>query len=119
MSHISLREYRDNPYAGAGTLAAVPCGKTKGRPWYRVPVLIRANSSRACATVATGWTTVYAESATAAANWVRDHILRPETEVIAVGPKGGEVYRYIGWHSYIAGEVFGGRKPSQFDLFGG
>ena len=80
------------------------------RGYYRVPVLVDFNSSRACATVARAEFTVIAKSATEAANWVRDNEpgvrCRAETEIHAWGPKGGHVERYIGWESAIAAEMF-------------
>jgi hypothetical protein len=52
---------------------------------------------------------VLAPSATAAANHVRDTepgvYDRPETEVFAYGPNGGEVYRYVGWYSFIGKRI--------------
>jgi hypothetical protein len=117
MGHLTLSEYRSNPYTAPGQLAAVKIGRLAGRNVYRVPVYIRANDSRLCATVARGWTTVTAYGAADAANWVRGHIDRPETEVVAIGPKGGEAHRYIGWHSYIGGAVLNGaRRPHQLQL---
>lgn len=115
MSHLRLSEYDAAP--SGRNVAAVPIGRYNGRRVYRVPVFIRANSSRHCATIASGWTTVTAYGAADAANWVRDQINRPETEVVAIGPRGGEVHRYIGWHSYIGSAVLGaGREPTQGEL---
>ncbi len=97
--------------------AAVPAGRYKGRNAYRVPVLIRENSSRQCATVGTRWLIVLARGAAEAADYVRDRIDRPETEIIAIGPRGGLQHRYVGWHSAIARGLIGaGRVPVQFNL---
>ena len=78
-------------------------GAIGGKPVYRVPVVILENSSRACETLRRREFTVLAWSAPDAANWARDNECdnRPETEVYAFGPKGGEAYRYIGWESAI------------------
>lgn len=100
MSHLTLSEYDAAP--SGRQVAAVPVGRFNGRPVYRVPVYIRENSSRHCATIAARWITVTAHGAADAANWVRDRVGRPETEIIAIGPKGGEQHRYVGWHSAIA-----------------
>ena len=35
---------------------------------------------------------------------------RPETEAIAIGPKGGEVLRYNGWNSAIGRELYSVRQ---------
>lgn len=71
--------------------------------FYRVPVTVLFNSSRACATVGRKEFEVIARSAAEAANWVRDNEPgvwdRAETEIHAWGPKGGHVERYIGWDS--------------------
>lgn len=107
MNHIYLSEYAACPLNASGRhVAAVKVGRIADRPYYRVPVMVRENSSRACATVATYWLTVYAHSAADAANYVSESLNRPETEVIAIGPKGGEVLRYTGWHSAIGRELF-------------
>ncbi len=89
----------------------------KGRPCYRVPVVILFNNSRACATVAKIETTVVAHSAAHAANWARDEIVedRPETEIYAWGPKGGRVHRYVGWYSAIANAMLR-REPEPEQL---
>jgi len=73
-----------------------------GRPAYRVPVLVRFNDSRQCATVAEVRLSVVARSVVEAVNHVRDEMRHiPETEVIGYGPKGGKVQRYVGWYSAI------------------
>lgn len=118
MSHLTLSEYDACTVCASGrNVAAVPCGRYNGRNVYRVPVYIRLNSSMACGTIATGWYVIQAHSATDAANWFRDRITRPETEIIAIGPKGGEVHRYVGWHSAIArGTLGAARVAVQFNL---
>jgi len=108
--HLSTREYRSAP-ADLNT-AATPVARLAGKPMYRVPVLIRRNSSRLCKTVSREWITVIARGAADAANWVIANAIdnRPETEVIAIGPKGGEVLRYNGWNSCIGRELFSARQ---------
>lgn len=108
MAHLTLREYDDCPMGGRN-VAATPVSRFNGKPAYRVPVCIRENSSRLCTTVATRWVSVIARSAADAANWVLENEIgnRPETEVIGIGPKGGEVLRYNGWHSAIGREILG------------
>ncbi len=71
--------------------------------------MIRENSSRLCRTVSSRWIVVIAHTAAEAANWALANEIgnRPETEVIAIGPKGGEVLRYNGWHSAIGREILG------------
>lgn len=105
---ISLREYDACPFAGHN-VAAVPVARFAGKPAYRVPVMIRRNSSRLCATLSTQWIIVTARSAADAANWVIANEIanRPETEVFAIGPKGGVVHRYNGWNSAIGREIVG------------
>lgn len=115
MGHIYIDELNAAP--SGRNCAAVPIGRYQGKPYYRVPVLIRENNSRACRTEGIRWLTVYARGAAAAADYVRDRITRPETEIIAIGPKGGEAHRYVGWHSAIARAVLGaGRGPCQLRL---
>lgn len=118
MSHLTLSEYDACTVCASGrNVAAVPIGRYAGRNVYRVPVYVRENSSRLCRTVASRWLIVTAHSAADAANYVRDTIDRPETEIIAIGPKGGEAHRYVGWHSAIARGVLGAhRVPVQFNL---
>lgn len=73
-----------------------------GQRVHRVPVIVRHNDSRLCATVLERRFEVLAESATAAATWARNRVdTIPETEVIAFGPKGGRVERFIGWETAI------------------
>ena len=92
--------------------AAVKVGRINGRNWYNVPVHIRHNSSKDCCTVADYWVITTAHSAADAANYVRDQVIHiPETEITAVGAKGGKVERYIGWYSSIANSVHGSRDP--------
>lgn len=101
----------------------MPCaqriGSYKGKPVYRVPVRVLANDSRQCRTVAEARFTVIARSAVEAANWARDQVAtRPETEVFAYGPKGGETYRFVGWESAIAAEMMAPRpRGEQLPLF--
>jgi len=93
----------------------------KGKRYYRVPVVIRCNDIVRCLTVAEYKTTVLARNATEAANYVRDEWAhRPETEVFAYGPKGGEVMRYVGWYSCIGNALLGngGHVPDQLTLGG-
>lgn len=93
-------------------------GRHAGRNWFRFPVLIRHNSSRECRTLAERRLTVIASSAADAANWARDNEAGniPETEIIATGPRGGEVLRFIGWDSAIGNELFEDRGPAQLRL---
>lgn len=89
---------------------AVFRGRYNGRRWYLVPVFISRNNSRTLSEKKElVW--VLAPSAADAANHVRDTepgvYNRPETEVTAYGPKGGEQYRYVGWYSCIANQVCG------------
>lgn len=90
-----------------GRNCAVKIGRLNGRNVYRVPVRIRHNDSRACATIAEREFTVTAYSATDAANWARDNACAnlPETEIEAVGPKGGLIHRYIGWETSVFQEL--------------
>jgi hypothetical protein len=118
MAHLYLSDYDACTVASVGRqVAATPLARYKGKPMYRVPVCIKENSSRLCKTLRTSWTVVTARSATDAANWVRDRVKRPETEIVAIGPKGGEVHRYVGWESYIGSAVFGAKAPKQLDMF--
>lgn len=96
---------------------AVPVGKLQGRTVYRVPVRVDFNDSQQCATVARREFTVLAYSAADAADWARDRVAtRAETEIYAWGPKGGQAYRYVGWQSAIAAELFRPRGPAQLSL---
>ena len=91
-------------------LRAEKVNSYQGKPHYRVPVRIVLNDSHQCRTVAVKIVSVVARSAVDAANRVRDEWAhRPETEVYAYGPKGGEVHRYIGWESSIAAMMFSGQ----------
>jgi hypothetical protein len=81
-----------------------------GKPAYRVPVVVKFNDSRLCATVAELRTSVIALSVEDAANFVRDEFgSRAETEITAYGPKGGKCHRYIGWESSIWHEMIRSR----------
>lgn len=69
---------------------------------WKVPVVVRVNDSRICATIVEKTIWVISKSPVDAANWVRDQLdILPETEVEAFGPKGGRNYRYEGWVSAI------------------
>lgn len=69
---------------------------------YRIPVDIHANDSRALTTRTTR-VLVDAASARDALRYVRAEMqLRPETELTAYGPKGGEQRAYVGWYSAIS-----------------
>jgi hypothetical protein len=93
-------------------------GKYKGKPVYRVPVLVKLNNSRLCRTERIVETTVLSYSAADAANYVRaEYATRAETEVIAFGPKGGEVYRFIGWESAMFAEMRRRSEPETGLLF--
>jgi hypothetical protein len=82
-------------------------GTIAGRPVYRIPVRVACNDSRKLATVAEYFYRVIAYSAAGAANYIRDQFAtRPETEVFAYGPQGGETYRYVGWESAIGSAMF-------------
>ena len=97
----------------------------RGRQFYRFPVRVQLNDSQRLETATTltfsvmaATFSVMAATAADAANWVRDQVAtRPETEILAIGPKGGEVKRYVGWHSAIGAELFQPRGPAQLDLF--
>lgn len=82
-------------------------GTVAGRPVYRIPVRVACNDSRRMATVAEYFYRVIAYTAAGAANFVRDqYATRPETEVFAYGPNGGETYRYVGFESAIGTAMF-------------
>ena len=93
-------------------------GFYKGRRYYRIPVRVRLNDSRSCRTVAEVIQFILAPSATEAANHVREIFAsRPETEIRAWGPKGGEVDRFIGWESAIGHELLTQPRGVQGVLF--
>jgi len=74
---------------------------------WKVPVVVRVNDSRVCATILEKTIWLIAKSPVDAANWVRDQLdFLPETEVEAFGPKGGRNYRYVGWVSAITAGIF-------------
>jgi hypothetical protein len=74
---------------------------------WKVPVVIRVNDSRLCATIKQKTLWLIAKSAADAANWVRDQLdFLPETEIEAYGPKGGRAYRFIGWSTAIGTGIF-------------
>ena len=71
-----------------------------GTKVFEVPVRVLLNSSRECRTLQKVDLTVLARSVVEAANFVRnEYRLRPETDIIAYGVRGGEVRRHIGWDS--------------------
>ncbi len=75
-----------------------------GQRVNRVPVYVVFNApmARVPGTLATIRYEVLASTAADAANMVRDLWAdTPNTEILAYGPKGGEVHRYIGWYSAI------------------
>jgi hypothetical protein len=83
-------------------LRAHQTGKLGKRRVYRVPVRVLLNDSRLCRTVAEDRHVVLAHDTKAAAEYVRDlYAERPETEIIAYGPFGGETRRFISWQSAI------------------
>lgn len=109
-----MAQFTDNSFESLmkKPLAALKVGKAHGKQYYSVPVRILFNSSRQCRTIAVKIVWVKARNATEAANHIRDEYMwRPETEVIAYGPRGGKVERYIGFESSIAGQLFGGGVP--------
>lgn len=98
-------------------LRAEKVGKAGAKQFYRIPVRIVFNSSQQCRTIAVKIVSVKAPNATAAANLVRDEWAhRPETEVYAYGPRGGKVYRYIGYESSIAAQMFSRPAPLLLSL---
>ena len=98
-------------------LRAEKLNKVDGKQFYRVPVRILFNNSGQCRTDLVRIVSVIARNATDAANLVRDeYSWRPETEVFAYGPKGGEVYRYVGFYSFIADGLFGNGGNRQSSL---
>lgn len=99
--HPLERKYRE------GRLAAVPCGKLK-----RVPVRIQSNGVTQSQLIQQWgnepytWVIVIAKTAADAANWVIANLVTaPNTEVIAIGPKQGEVSRFMGFESFIGREI--------------
>lgn len=96
---------RASAYGTAYSTAARFIGKLpSGQRVHRVPVYVvfTAPMARVPGTVATIKYDVLAGSATDAANLVRDLWQdTPNTEVLAYGPRGGEVHRYVGWYSAI------------------
>jgi len=102
--------------------AARKIGMINGKPVYRVPVRIVCNNSQGHVEEwldpPTVLTEVIARSAAGAANFVRDLMGdTPETEITAYGPKGGEVYRYVGWESSIMYQMIRHQQaPQQLSL---
>lgn len=86
--------------------AARKIGSYQGKPVYRVPVRVVLNNSQGrladWINPPSACVEIIARSAVEAANYVRDLVAhRPETEVFAYGPKGGETHRFVGWESSI------------------
>ena len=81
-------------------------GTYKGKPVYRIAVRVLLNDSRALSTVAAQEVLVTAHSANDAADWVKQQWMhRPETEIIAYGPKGGAARRFVSWEAAIGHEL--------------
>ena len=98
-------------------LAAVPTGRYKGRPVYRVPVTVTVVDTVRLEEQSRAFT-VLAPSAAAAANWAREHFAQiPCSNISAVGPRGGTVRRYVGWESAIGAALFAPRAPVQLDAW--
>jgi hypothetical protein len=98
-------------------LAAVPAGRYKGRPIYRVPVTVAAVDTDTLEERCLAFT-VKARSAADAANHVRDMLATvPCVNITAIGPAGGVVRRYIGWESAIGARLLAPRAPVQLDAF--
>jgi hypothetical protein len=82
-------------------------GTIGGRNVYRYPVSVKLNDSRSdlvetLGTIGSAFYRITAFTAADAANAIRDlYRHRPETEIVAYGPFGGETYRYVGWDSAI------------------
>lgn len=106
------RYYRKN--APCWDLVAWRRGTIGRTTIYRVPVLVRENNAGALCTERVAIYFVQAPTATAAANWIRDHeySTRPETEIYAFGPRGGVVHRYVGWESAIGNAIMNGSASS-------
>lgn len=84
-----------------------------GKRVYRVPVIVHFNNSVTFDTDELRLD-VISHSATEAANYVRDLVAqRPETEVYAFGPSGGQVYRYVGWESSIGAMLLAPRAGGE------
>lgn len=93
---------------------------------WKVPVVVHVNDTAMCETECEAEFYLIAKSPVDAANWVRDKLcFLPNTEVWAWGPKGGVYYRFVGYESAIASQLFGGElsddvKRERIDLiFGG
>ena len=84
------------------------------RKLYKVPVRIQLNSSKHCTTLIDKTVVIIARTVKEAANWVRDTLaFLPETEITAYGPRGGEIHRYIGYHSAIGYHITHGSHISE------
>jgi hypothetical protein len=93
-----------------------------GRKVYRIPVKVIFNNSAGTiddwCNPPTAEFDVIAYSAADAANWARaQYATRPETEIVAWGPQGGETRRFIGWESAIGAEMLAPRAPINAALF--
>jgi hypothetical protein len=98
-------------------LAAVPAGRYKGCPVYRVPVTVEIVDTSSLDSERHAFT-VLATSAADAANWARDRFAEiPCSNITARGPRGGIVRRYVGWESAIAARLFAPRGPVQLDAW--
>ena len=88
------------------TARARRVGTYRGKPLYRIPVVVCLNDSHTMRTKGRAWYEVLAHRADDAANLIRaEWAHRPETEVIAFGPSGGRARRFIGWESAV-GHMF-------------
>lgn len=93
---------RHNQGMGVGT----PCGRYKGRLYYRVPVeLVYTNTHSRTLDRFSRRMVVIAPTAAAAADWAKDWLLDQGMdepfEVFAVGPRGGVQTRFTGWEGII------------------
>ena len=97
------------PKKWPNAIHAHPLNPYKGQKFYRVPVDIVQSTLYSRAQVRRH---VIAPSAEEAANLVRDeiaaHVERP-TEIMAYGPGGGKVHRFIGWESMVGAQLFESR----------
>ena len=94
---------------------AVPCGRYKGRRFYRVPVHVAIVNTDTLGERRTSFL-VIAPSAADAANYARDLFARvPCTNISAIGPRGATVRRFVGWESAIAARMFD-RTPEPVQL---
>jgi hypothetical protein len=101
--------------------AAHYLGRHKGKKVYRFPVKVVLNDSRNHRTWGNEpeeWYQVTANTASDAVNYIRElYRFRPETEVFAYGPNGGETHRYIGWETCISAHLVAAvRRDEQLNL---